>query len=77
MVDFMQLKKEISKNELLKFMHTAGFNWICDIAYVNGHELVASKYKDCDKLWWRSIEVEGSGFTQLFKGSIKNISKES
>ena len=30
-------------------MHDAGFDWICDIAYVNGNELVASKYKDCDK----------------------------
>lgn len=58
-------------------MHDAGFDWICDIAYVNGHELVASKCNDSEELWWRSIEVEGSGFTQLFKGSIKNISKES
>lgn len=73
MGNFAQSKREISKNELIKFMHDAGFDWICDIAYVNGNELVASKYKDCDKLWWRSVEVEGSGFTQLFKGSIRKI----
>lgn len=65
---------EDNKKELLiKFMHTAGFDWICDVAYVNGVELVASKCIDCDKLWWRSLEVEGSGFTQLFKGSIRSL----
>ncbi|MEN6512238.1 MAG: hypothetical protein ABFD00_10480 [Chloroherpetonaceae bacterium] len=64
------------KKELLKFMHAAGFDWICDIAYVNGIEMVGSKMNDCDKLWWRSLEVEGSGFIQLFKGTIKNLYKE-
>lgn len=63
----------VSKEILLKFIHTCGFDWICDIAYVNGIELVASKYIDCNKLWWRSLETEGSGFTQLFKGSIKKL----
>lgn len=54
-------------------MHTTGFDWICDIAYINGQELVASKMADCDDLWWRPLEVEGSGFTQLFKSSIYGV----
>ena len=51
-------------------MRISGFDWICGIAYENGIELVASKRSD-DTLWWRPLEVEGSGFEQLFKGSIK------
>ena len=63
----------MNKTDLINFMHTAGFDWICDIAYVNGHELVASKMIDCDELWWRPVSTEGSGFEQLFKGSIKQL----
>lgn len=59
------------KENLINFMHKAGFDWICDIAYVNGQELVASKFKDSNELWWRGVEIEGSGFTQLFGGAIK------
>lgn len=61
----------MTKDELIRFMHSCGFDWICDVTLVNSIELVASKYNDCDKFWWRPVEVEGSGFTQLFKGSIK------
>lgn len=61
-----------NKELLLKFMHYCGFDWICDIDFINGCELVDSKRKD-GSLWWRDLEVEGSGFTQLFKGSIKNL----
>ena len=61
------------KKELINFMNCAGFDWICDVAYVNGKELVASKMNDSDELWWRPLEVEGSGFTQLFKGSVKKL----
>ncbi len=53
-------------------MHAAGFNNICDVDYVQGYELVASKCRD-GTLWWRNVETEGSGFTQLFKGSIKSL----
>lgn len=63
----------MKKSELIKFMHCCGFDWICDVAYINGREFVASKKNDSDDLWWRRLEVEGSGFTQLFKGSIKNL----
>lgn len=66
----------MKKNDLLHFMHSLGFDWICDLAYINGIELVASRYSDCDKLWWRTLETEGSGFTQLFKGLIKEILKQ-
>lgn len=59
------------KYELIKFMHSCGFDWIYDITYINGSELVASKMNDSDKLWWRPLEVEGSGFTRLFKGSVR------
>lgn len=63
----------MKKNQLIHFMHCCGFDWICDVAYVNGQELVASKMNESYELWWRSLEVEGSGFTRLFKGSIKQI----
>lgn len=62
-----------NKQDLLNFMHTAGFDWICDVSYFNGQELVASKMNDSDELWWRPMEVEGSGFTQLFQGCIKRV----
>ena len=63
----------MGKKNLLHCMHTFGFDWICDIAYINGQELVASKMNDCDELWWRPLEVEGSGFARLFKGSIRSL----
>lgn len=61
----------MTKQQLIDFMHACGFDWICDVAYVDGKEWVASKYQDCDDLWWRELEVEGDGFTQLFKGSVR------
>lgn len=61
----------VEKQNLITFMHMAGFDWICDIAYKNGVEMVASKLNDSDELWWRPIEVEGDGFVELFKNSIK------
>lgn len=70
------MEREKYKNLLIKFMHTCGFDWIVDINFDGTTELVASKYNDCDRLWWRSVEVEGSGFTQLFKWSIRKIYDE-
>ena len=64
---------ESKKRELINFMNICGFDWICDVDYVNGSELVASKFKDSDELWWRPLEVEGSGFTRLFKGSVRRL----
>lgn len=64
-----------SKEELIKFMHASGFDWIEDIAYINGYELVASKLKDSEELWWRAIQVEGSGFERLFRGSVREVCK--
>jgi len=63
----------MNKKNLIEFMHCAGFPWICDIAYLNGQELVASRMTDCEELWWRPLEVEGSGFYRLFKGSISQV----
>lgn len=63
----------MSKSDLIKFMHSCGFDWICDIAYADGTEMVASKMLDSDELWWRPIHVEGSGFYKLFSGSIKHV----
>jgi hypothetical protein len=62
-----------SKKPLIQLMHCCGFVGIIAIEYLNGQELVASKMNDSEKLWWRPLEVEGSGFTQLFKGSIRAI----
>lgn len=77
------------KAALIKFMHSMGFDSILDIdmhwtifakemnggiwAKKVGVEMVASKKFDSEELWWRPIEVEGSGFTQLFKGTIKEL----
>lgn len=58
------------KEELISFMHKAGFEWICDIDYVDHCEIVASHKGDGTK-WWRPVETEGSGFERLFKGAIK------
>ena len=63
----------MKKSTLIKFMHSMGFDWICDVSYINGQELVASKMNDSEELWWRPLGVEGSGFTQLFKGSIRKL----
>jgi hypothetical protein len=38
------------KKDLLNFMHCSGFDWICDIDYVNGCELVVSKMNDSNEL---------------------------
>lgn len=70
-----------NKGNLIKFMHAAGFDWIVDVAIVQGREYVASKYYDSDELWWRPLEIEGAGFTRLFKGSVfdvlsKNVGSE-
>jgi len=37
--------------------------------------MVTSFCNDADEIWWRPLEVEGSGFTQLFKGSVRNLYK--
>lgn len=75
MKDNLTHGNKMIKSELIKFMHACGFDWICDVACVNGMELVASKMIDCDDLWWRHLEVEGSGFIQLFKGSVKQLNR--
>ncbi len=59
------------EQNLLRLMHTTGFDWVCGFRYQNGIEVVASKMNDSNELWWRPLEVEGSGFIQLFKGSIR------
>ena len=69
-------KNDERKDNLIKFMNSSGFDWICDIAFINGIEMVASKMNDCNELWWRNLEVEGSGFTQLFKGSVRSCYNE-
>lgn len=65
----------MNKEYLIALMQFSGFDWICDIKYVEGQEMVASKKNESDELWWRPLEAEGSGFTQLFKGSIKRLSQ--
>lgn len=62
-----------TKTDLIKFIHSCGFDWICDVDYINGIEWVASKMKDSQELWWRPLEVEGGGFTRLFKGCIRKV----
>jgi len=66
----------MNKETLLKFMHSAGFEWICGIDYYNSTEWVASKLLDTGELWWRDMAVEGSGFERLFKGAIRQACQE-
>lgn len=68
-----KMRKINAENQLINFMHCCGFDWICAVAYINDQEMVASKMNDSDNFWWRSLETEGSGFTQLFKGSIRSL----
>lgn len=63
----------MSKKDLIHFMHCMGFDWICDVCVFQGIECVASKINDGDEVWWRPIEVEGSGFYSMFKGSIRSL----
>lgn len=65
----------MTKTDLLKFIHSAGFDWICDVKLQNGQEMIASKCNDSEDVWWRPIAVEGSGFETLFKGSIRQVYK--
>ena len=59
------------KRELIRFMHAAGFDWISDISVDSANrEVVCSHGRDGTE-WWRPLEVEGSGFEQLFKGAIR------
>lgn len=69
------MKSKMDKKTLLDFMHCCGFKYICDIDCINGQELVASKMNDGEELWWRPLEVEGSGFAALFKGSVRLVCK--
>lgn len=71
----MDKEREKAKKDLINFMHICGFDWIDDVALFSKEEYVASKRQD-GTLWWRPLEVEGSGFTRLFKGSIKEILNE-
>jgi hypothetical protein len=66
----------MNKKDLLDFMHCCGFDWICDVSVINGHEYVASKCHNQVDLWWRPLEVEGSGFTRLFKGCVRKVKDE-
>lgn len=76
--DNLYMMKECpEKNELLHLMHSAGFDGVHDFAIVKYQgeilEIVGSKRGDVEPMWWRRLEVEGSGFTRLFKGSILNL----
>lgn len=59
------------KDTLLKMMNALDFQ-IHDISYESGYELVAKVAQDGTIIWW-PIELEGSGFERLFKGSIRRI----
>lgn len=60
------------KKNLIHFMRCCGFD-IDEISYEEDTELVGSKMRDCDELWWRDLSVEGSGFSNLFKHSIRDL----
>lgn len=59
-----------NKDHLLNLMNALDFS-IEDIEVMNGREMVAKKCQDGRVIWW-NMEVEGSGFERLFKGSIFN-----
>jgi hypothetical protein len=51
-------------------MDTFDFS-IDDIDFKDGKELIGIKKLDSDELNWWPMEEQGSGFMQLFRGSIK------
>ena len=61
------------KKRLLKLMNSVDMGKYDAIACINGLELVATKLNYKEELWWREISVEGSGFENLFRGSIKKV----
>ena len=63
----------MNKDHLLNLMNALDFS-IHDIAVINGREMVAKKCQNGRVVWW-NMEVEGSGFERLFKGSILNACK--
>ena len=65
-----------SKETLIQFMNCLDFH-IADIKYEGGHEFYAHKMIDSEELCWFPIESGGSGFNQLFKGSIKSACADS
>lgn len=69
------LADPLNKTKLLIIMRGLDFA-IHDIAYRNGHELVAKKCQDGSIIFWE-MEREGSGFERLFKGAIKRACLES
>lgn len=58
------------KRELIDFMNCLGFG-IADIKYDNEREMYAHKIIDSEGLSWFPIQSGGSGFEQMFSGSIK------
>lgn len=66
----------MEKADLLSIMNALDFA-IADIGLMGSVELVAKRCADSRIIWW-AIEVEGSGFVRLFRGSIRRaIMKES
>lgn len=65
-----------NKTDLLNFMNKLDFG-IADIKYENGQEYYAHKMQNSDKLYWFPIQSGGSGFVQLFQGTIKNALQQS
>lgn len=64
----------MSKEELIEVMNHLDFH-VDDIAYIDGKEFVGKKCNNSERMEWFTVEQEGSGFTRLFKGSIKEVVK--
>ena len=60
------------KKNLIDFMNSLDFQ-IADIKYENGTEWYAHKMQDSDEIVWFHISSGGSGFIDLFEGSIKEV----
>ena len=60
-------------HNLIEFMRCLDFH-VDVIRYdpISKLELIGKKCKDPDRIEWFTVEQEGSGFTKMFKGSIKS-----
>lgn len=61
----------MTKEQLVNLMNELGFEWVCDVKFENGHEMVASKIVDSEESSWKILDDEGLKFASLFKGMVK------
>lgn len=67
------MTSETPKQILIKFMQSLNFH-VDDVSVIDGEECILKRmHDDPSKFAVFHISEEGSGFNQLFKGSIRKV----